>query len=155
MRSTFTHRGGFIPTPGIPAPATPWQRGQRCRSLRHGRWRARRVVSDFSGLNELLSQEILNLSARTILQYRIRLKTEVSSTSWHGMRAVLYADAQPPALDLRKQLLAFFQSGSLWITGPASLTEFHGPYAVVTNAVLLSSHRCHLLRFWKGGAVSS
>ena len=142
------------------------------------------VISDFSGSNELLSQEILNLSARTNLQYRVLLKSKVSSTSLRGLRAVLYADAQPPAPDLRKQILAFVQSGGLLITGPtwgplpgtpasndqypgyswrtlgqgkvaAALTEFDDPYALVTDAVLLISHRHDLLRFWNGGAVGS
>lgn len=142
------------------------------------------VISDFSGSNELLSQEILNLAARTNLQYRILLTTKVSSASLQGLRAVLYADAQPPAPDLRKQILAFVQSGGLLITGPAwgplpgkpasndqypgyiwrtlgqgkvaaAPTEFEDPYAVVTDAVLLISHRHDLLRFWNGGAVSS
>lgn len=142
------------------------------------------VISDFSGSNELLSQEILNLSARTNLQYRILLKTKVSSTSLRGLRAVLYADAQPPAPDLRKQVMAFVQSGGLLITGPAwgpllgtpasndqypgyawrtlgegkvaaTQAEFDDPYALVTDAVLLISHQHDLLRFWNGGAVGS
>jgi hypothetical protein len=142
------------------------------------------VISDFSGSNELLGQELLNLSARTNLPYRILLKAKVSSSSLQGLRAVLYADAEPPAPDVRKQILAFVQSGGLLITGPswgplpgqpasndqypgyvwrtlgqgkvaAAPAEFDDPYAVVTDAVLLISHRHDLLRFWNGGAVGS
>lgn len=61
------------------------------------------VISDFSGRNEFMTHEILNLAARANLQYRIILKTRVSESAFSGLRAVLYADEEPPAPDLRNK----------------------------------------------------
>ena len=142
------------------------------------------IISDFSGKNEFLSHEILNLVARTDQQYRIVPKDRISESSLKGLRAVLYADAEPPTPDLRKRILAFVQAGGMLITGrqwgelPGTLAsgedhprytlrvlgkgrvavakaDLDDPYRVANDSVILVSHRHELLRLWNPGAISS
>ena len=141
------------------------------------------VLSDFAGDNEFLCQELLNLIGRTNQQYAILLKDKLPATPFRGLRAVIYADAQPPAADLRKQILDFVSAGGLLIAGPkwgaapgtaakeelpryAARTLGKGrvamakadpddPYVLANDSALLISHRYELLRFWNGGAVGS
>jgi hypothetical protein len=142
------------------------------------------VISDFSGPNELMSHELLNLLARTNQQYRIILKNQVNDSSFFGLKVVLYADEEPPSRDLRDQVLAFVHAGGLLITGPkwgqlpaglasgyehpryalhslgkgrmaVARPDFEDPYVVANDSVVLMSHRYELLRFWNGGAVGS
>ncbi|HYK91667.1 MAG TPA: hypothetical protein VE398_23065, partial [Acidobacteriota bacterium] len=142
------------------------------------------IISDFSGPNEFMTQEILNLVARTNMQYRILLKDAVTQSSFVSLRAVLYADEQPPTPDLRRQVLAFVKEGGMLITGPkwgglpgfastgeehlryslrvlgkgkvaVATPDFEDPYLVANDAVVLISHRYELLRFWNGGAIGS
>jgi hypothetical protein len=142
------------------------------------------VVSDFSGDNELMGQELLNLVARTNQQSGIVLKDQVSASSFAGMRAVVYADVKPPDPGVRSRIMAFVQSGGTLITGsnwgPAPGTpssgpdqpgyrwraagkgrvafaeqEFSDPYAVANQAVLIVSHRYDSVRFWNAGSAGS
>lgn len=142
------------------------------------------IISDFSGKNEFLSNEILNLLARTGQQYEVVPKDRISESSLGSLRAVLYADAEPPTPDLRKRTLAFVRAGGMLITGrqwgdlPGTPTTGEGhprytlralgkggvavakadlddPYRVANDSVILMSHRHELLRFWNPGAVSS
>ncbi len=142
------------------------------------------VISDFSGSNEFLGQELLNLLARTNEQYRIIVKTQVSASSFADLRAVIYADGNPPAPDLRKQALTFVEGGGMLIAGPKwgpapgapakyndhpryssrtlgkgkvaiATSDMDDPYVVANDSVVLVSHRHDLLRFWNGGALSS
>jgi len=141
------------------------------------------VVSDFAGDNEFMGQELLNLIGRTNQQYAVLLKTKLPKTLFGGLRAVIYADAQPPEAELRKQILDFVNAGGLLITGPkwgvppgipakddhpryAARTLGKGriavakadpddPYILANDSALLISHRYELLRFWNGGAVGS
>jgi hypothetical protein len=76
------------------------------------------IVSDFSGDNELLSEEVLNLACRRQLQFRVILKARCSEKSLAGLKAVLYVDLQPPETKLRGQLLKFVEAGGLLITTP-------------------------------------
>jgi len=75
------------------------------------------VISDFAGPNQFLSQEMLNLLARAGLQYRILRKDAIGSLA--GLKAVIYADAEAPTPELRKQVSAFAQAGGMLITVPA------------------------------------
>lgn len=140
------------------------------------------VISDFSGGNEFFSHELLNLSSRANLQYRILTKSRLSAASFRGLKAVIYTDAEPPVPDIQRQVLEFIRSGGLLITGPnwgelpgktvaadyypeyyrrslgrgriaVAKAGFEDPYLTVNDAVLLISHRHDLLRFWNGGAV--
>src|ERR1019366_6955786 len=141
------------------------------------------VVSDFAGGNEFLGQELLNLIGRTNQQYAILLKNKLPGTAFRGLRAAIYADGQPPAAELRKQILDFVSAGGLLITGPKwgpspgtpvreehpryatrtlgkgrvamAKTDPDDPYILANDSALLISHRYELLRFWNGGAVGS
>ncbi len=142
------------------------------------------IVSDFSGSNEFMSHELLNLVARTNQQYRVLLKTGIQPSSLDGLRAVLYPDEQPPAPDLRKEILAFVKAGGMLITGPrwgelpgapalrpehpryslrvlgkgkvaVASPDFEDPYLVANDSAVLISHRYELLRFWNAGAMGS
>ena len=141
------------------------------------------VISDFAGDNEFLGQELLNLIGRTNQQYAVLVKTRLPEAAFRGLRALIYADSQPPAAGLRKQILDFVSAGGLLITGPkwgippgAPATEEHpryaartlgkgrlaiakadpdDPYVLASDSALLISHRYELLRFWNGGALGS
>jgi hypothetical protein len=142
------------------------------------------IVSDFSGENEFLGQELCNLVARTNQQYRIIPKSTAAAAAFEGLRAVIYADAAPPEAALRSQVMAFVEQGGLLVTGPKwgpppgtpARHEDHfrydtrllgkgkvavakagpdDPYLLANDAVVLMSHRYELLRFWNGGAVGS
>jgi hypothetical protein len=140
------------------------------------------IVSDFSGDNEFLGQELLNLVARTNQQSAIILKDKAAASSFAGLRAVLYADAKPPEPGLRSRIMAFVESGGTLITGPnwgaapgrpstgldlpgyawraagkghvaLAQAEFADPYALANEAVLIVSHRYDSVRFWNAGSA--
>ncbi len=142
------------------------------------------IISDFSGPNEFMTHEILNLVARTNQQYRILVKEGIAQASFEGLRALLYADEQPPSANLRRQVLRFVEAGGMLITGPkwgelpgmpaagiehpryalrilgkgkvaVARPDFEDPYLVANDSVVLISHRYELLRFWNGGAIGS
>jgi hypothetical protein len=142
------------------------------------------IVSDFSGRNEFMSHELLNLVARTNQQYRILVKSALPGRPFEGLRGLLYADEEAPEPDLRKRILEFVHAGGMLITGPrwgelpgvlmtgsshpryalraygegkvaVATPDFEDPYMVASDSVVLISHRYELLRFWNGGAVGS
>ena len=142
------------------------------------------VVSDFAAGNEFFNQELLNLLARAGQHFRIVPKGSAAASSFAGLRAVIYADAEAPSPDLRKQILAFVEGGGLLITGPkwgaAAGTAVKGdshpryslralgkgriaiadaapddPWIMANDSVVLVSHRYDLVRFWNGGATGS
>jgi hypothetical protein len=141
------------------------------------------VVSDFTANNKSLSEEVLNLVARTNQQYRVIPKATLSAGAFAGLRGVLYPDEQPPAPEPGRQILSFVQSGGMLITGPkwnpagtpakneehprfdiravgkgrvaVAKTALKDPYVLAGDASTLISHRYDLLRFWNCGAVGS
>ncbi len=142
------------------------------------------VVSDFSGKNEFVSHELLNLLARANQQYRVLPMTNVLTTSFAGLRTVIYPDEQPPDAGVRRRILAFVRAGGTLVTGPkwglladmspaanqhpryslfisgkgllaVAKPDFEDPYIVANDAVILMSHRYELLRFWNVGATGS
>jgi hypothetical protein len=142
------------------------------------------ILSDFSGKNEFMSHELLNLVARTNQQYRIIPKNGIAASSFSGLKAVLYPDEEPPTPGLRTQVLAFVAAGGLLITGPRwgeppgehaagyshpryalralgagrvaiARPDFEDPYLVANDSAVLMSHRYELLRFWNVGAAGS
>lgn len=156
----------------------------------HPSWSAYRpeailsIVSDFSGRNQFLSNEVVNLVDRSNQQYWIIPKNKVSADSFKGLRAILYPDVDPPAADVWQQMLSFVQAGGLLIAGPKwgevpgasikseehprftlyslgkgtlalSRANFSDPYLLASDSAVLISHRYELLRFWNGGAVRS
>jgi hypothetical protein len=102
------------------------------------------VISDFSGENEFFSKELLNLLARAGLHFLVWPKDRVPEI--RGVRAVIYADAQPPSAELRKRLDAF---GGIKISGQGD------PYEVAQNAAVKISHRHDIVRLWNAGAAGS
>jgi hypothetical protein len=142
------------------------------------------VISDFTGGNEIMSHELLNLVARTNQQYRVLPKSSIADGAFAGLKALMYTDDEPPAPPLAERITAFVKSGGLLITGPrwgaapgepadgadhpryeirtlgagrvaVHKGEFDDPYLVANDAVVLVSHRHELLRFWNAGAVGS
>jgi hypothetical protein len=142
------------------------------------------IVSDFSGDNEFMGQELLNLLARTNQQSAIILKDRVSASSFAGMRAVIYADVKAPAPGLRSRIMGFVESGGTLITGPnwgpapgtpssgpdlpgyawraagkgrvaLAQAEFGDPYALANEAVLIVSHRYDSVRLFNAGSAGS
>lgn len=142
------------------------------------------IVSDFTGENEDMGGELLNLVARTNQQYRVLLKDKLSPASFTRLRAVIYADASAPDPAVKNYIMGFVQAGGLLITHPKwgiapgmhavnqdndryvwrtagkgriafAKSAFEDPWTVAQESVLLISHRHDLLRFWNGGSVGS
>ncbi len=140
------------------------------------------VISDFTGPNEFLGQEVLNLLARANQQYRVLPTGTTVAGSLEGLKAVLYLDQSAPSPALRTLLTGFAQQGGLVIAGPVwgpltgtadradpdpkydvrrqgkgriavPFQAEDDPYLLVQDAIVLISHRNDLLRFWNGGAV--
>lgn len=136
------------------------------------------VLSDYAGENEFLATEALNLINRRHLAFRILDKTNETSLSFRGLKAVLYVDEQPPEPGLRDKLLSFARAGGLLICPPSSAAlaagdrvaeeshprfEVHAlgkgrvavakedladPYVLAADAHTLLSRRHDLVRVW-------
>jgi hypothetical protein len=76
------------------------------------------VMSDFTGANEFLSFELLNLLARRNGLFRVIQKGSAEEASFEGLDAVLYVDEAPPGRDLVGRLYAFAEAGGMLITPP-------------------------------------
>jgi len=138
------------------------------------------VVSDFSGPNEFLSFEVLNLLSRYSRLYRIVPRpVDARSDALEGLKAVLYVDETPPGDELRRRLYAFAEAGGTLITGPGWETrgeplarssfsrfelsrcgegrlavareELADPYRLAEDAQALMSHRHDLVRVFNPG----
>jgi hypothetical protein len=73
------------------------------------------IVSTFSGTNEFLGTEVLNLAARRNLLYRVIDRSALASADLTGLRAVLWLDPERPASALIDKLSAFARAGGLLI----------------------------------------
>jgi len=137
------------------------------------------VVSDFAGDNEFTAGELLNLTARLHQPYRILDKTKPLSLA--GFKCIVYADAAPPAEQLRRKLIGFVRAGGLLIVGRQcgftegkpvaeqhrnytmrtlgrgrmAIGDLSDPSDVVVDAQILLSHRNDLVRLWNYGALGS
>lgn len=177
---------------GKPEFVTQWKR--LCRTAEffraHDDWRSWPVranvgvVSSFSGDNEFFSKEVLNLTARTNVSYRIFQKDELRPDALQGLVAVIYPDSDAPSPELRKVLLEYVAGGGLLICGPKwgmapgahSAEQEHprytilrfgkgriaraqkdpdDPYQVAQDAQILVSHRHDLVRFFNGFALGA
>jgi len=97
------------------------------------------------------------------------------------LKTVLYVAQDPPTPEMRALLSGFVQQGGLLVGGPVwgapagpvdrdghprydvrrqgkgriaiGLKAEDDPYLLVQDAIVLTSHRYDLLRFWNGGAV--
>jgi len=141
------------------------------------------VVSNFTGENEYLSEEVLNLANRRQLPFRVILKARCTRQSLERLKAALYVDLQPPDEELRQQLLSFVESGGLLIVLPAwgRMEGMHGsdaldgrflvflqghgrlamakevpedPYVLAADVHMLVSRRNDLIRIYNGSAMT-
>jgi hypothetical protein len=138
------------------------------------------VLSDFQGDNEFLSHEILNLAARQQVACRLIDKAKFPGVP-AGLKAIVYADTQPPPAPVREAVMRFVASGGTLVTGapwgkvegpalPESPTirytlhqagagrialgkEMDDPYLVAQDAQILMSHRYDPVRLWNGGSL--
>jgi len=85
------------------------------------------VISDFAGANQFHAAEVLNLSARRNLSFRIAEPSRFVPAMLAGMKAVLYVDAQPMPAPLAAEMQRFVESGGL-------LLCMKGPGAALRNA---------------------
>jgi len=138
------------------------------------------VVSDFTAANEFFSQELLNLLDRADQHNRILRKDRLPADPFTSLRAVIYADQEPPTAALRKQVLGFVEGGGMLITTPVwgntggtdgrlgfsekkagkgviaqTATPPDDPYVLANDSVILVSHRYDIVRCWNSGAFAS
>ncbi len=73
------------------------------------------IVSTFSGTNEFLGTEVLNLAARRNLLYRVIDRTAIAAADLTGLRAVLWLDPERPSAALIDKLASFATAGGLLI----------------------------------------
>jgi transposase len=84
------------------------------------------VISTFSGANEFMATEVLNLAARRNLLYRVIDRTVAESDDLAGLRAVLWVDPQTPPAPLAAKLSAFARGGGLLVLPRAAAAAFKG-----------------------------
>lgn len=142
------------------------------------------ILSDFSGENAFLGDEILNRLSRDTQQFQILVKSRFKPAELAGVKALIYADVQPPAPELKKEVTDFVVAGGMLITGeqwgetpgaiPSAImhsrfafselgkgkialakTNIEDPWLLGLDVQNILSHRHELLRFWNGGAVSA
>ena len=141
------------------------------------------VISDFSGPNEELAGEILNLAARRPLPVRPMEKSGAGRASFEGLKAIVYPDQEPPAEELRRKLLEFVRGGGLLVANSrwslpegvpdekdtyrrfqvrklgrgrlaVAQEELQDPYAVALDVHLLLSRRHDPVRFFNAGSMN-
>lgn len=158
---------------------------------RHKEWRGYApagvlaVVSDFSGDNEYLAAESLNLLGRRQLPYRVVPKAAAGESPLDEFKAILYPDAQEPEGGLRERVLDFVRAGGLLIGQPAlrglaaggrradsasprfdvsvvgrgriaaAREEISDPWLLAADSHLLLGRRHDLFRLWNSGAIST
>lgn len=95
------------------------------------------VISDYTGENYDMSGEILNCAARRALLVRVIWKSRAPATPFAGLKALVYADKQAPAKELRQKMLAFVEQGGLLIVnnnwgseGKSAGTDLHQRFDV-------------------------
>src|ERR1035437_8854961 len=89
-------------------------------------WGSVGILSSFAGKDEFLGQEVLNLSARHNLLYRVLDRSMPASHKLKGLRAVLYMDSDSPSPELKAKLDAFAYAGGLLIVPRALASQFAG-----------------------------
>lgn len=142
------------------------------------------VLSDFSGPNEFTSFELLNLLPRRRVPYRILEKARAGQASFDGLKAILYADEQPPEAALLHKLLAFASAGGVLIAagnwpapaavapstdsyrrwnlypsgeGRLAIVKEPGgdPFLIAADAQVLMSHRHDLIRTFNSSTLNA
>lgn len=155
----------------------------------HRAWRQFRpcaavgVLSDFSGNNRELAEELLNLLSRRHLPFRVLPKSSQGEAPLNGLKAIVYPDASMPPAPLRNHLLDFVRAGGLLITGPQwelhegspgpedvyrrfrvfnagrgrlaiAKEELSDPYLLALDTHLLLGRAHDLIRLWNGGSLN-
>ena len=80
------------------------------------------VVSTFSGPNEDLANEVLNLASRRLLPYHVIERDKLAAGDLKGLQSVLWIDEKAPAGAARQVLTNFVKAGGLLIV-PASAAD--------------------------------
>jgi hypothetical protein len=140
------------------------------------------VISSYSGEDEFLAAEILNLLTRRGVPQQIVLKSKAAQTKFEGLKGIVYADSGPPDPALAKRLAAFVTAGGFLLAGPKypapqgepSGTDVHhrydlrrvgkgrialakedlaDPYLVAADAQLILSHRYDPVRFFNSSTL--
>jgi len=111
---------------GRPEAGDTWVRLARCLTFfeEHREWVSYRpvgslgVISDYAGVNEFISFEVVNLLSRRNILYRVVHKDRARDASFDGLEMALYLDEDPPHPDLARKLYAFADRGGTLITPP-------------------------------------
>jgi len=178
---------------GKSAAVTTWER-----ILADARWHLERsrtatwepfarllVISDFSGPNEYNGTEVLNLSARRNLSFRIAEPGRFTAQDLRGIQAALYVDAQPWPGPMTAALQKFVEDGGLLLSmqAPAkalknlrpsketnprfdilqcgkgrvavSRKEYEDPYILAQDAHILMSRRHDAVRLFNAGSLTT
>jgi hypothetical protein len=134
------------------------------------------VISDFSGENQVLGTEVLNLLARRNLPYLIAHKSKVETINLERFKAIVCVDAGMPSTALRQRLLRFAEQGGVLLVGQSwrgeggvpngqphpridsrtlgkgkfavCKTDSPDPYMVARDIHALLGRANDLLRFW-------
>jgi hypothetical protein len=142
------------------------------------------VISDFSGPDEFMGGEILNLLCRRQLPFRVIPRSRVTALSLEGLRTILYADQGAPSPELRRELLNSVAKGTLLIVPPSwritegklsldrsqdtyemyslaqgriavAKEEWQDPYQLASETQVVMSHSTDLIRLWNAGGTNS
>ena len=141
------------------------------------------VISTFSGGNEFLATEVLNLAARRNLLHSVLLTGQAASTDFKPLKAILCLDTEAPPETLRRKLEAFVRAGGVLIApawaGKLSAggkpldspvagydlrqvgvgrvavpnAPWEDPYLVAADAHVLVSHREDPVMLFNGGSL--
>jgi len=84
------------------------------------------VISDFSGPNQYMAGEVLNLAARQHIAFTPIETARLSAATFAGKRAALYVDAQPPGEAAMEHLAGFVSSGGLLLAQSRTAARFAG-----------------------------
>lgn len=155
----------------------PWNSLETCALLG--------VVSDFTGDNEFMSHEFLNLASRQGVTYRVHLKAGAARADLSGLRAVLYVDEQAPSPELAGAFERFVRGGGLLIarkvapftawTGSAApgpipsyamksigkgqlampVVEWEDPWVVAQEVRMLIGRRSDTVRLYNAGITAT
>ena len=75
------------------------------------------ILSDFAGPNQYLAFELLNLTARRQIPYRVLAARSNTPPSFDGLKAIVSLDEGAPSPALKARLDAFLRQGGLVLAG--------------------------------------
>jgi hypothetical protein len=95
------------------------------------------VMSNFTGPDWDAGEEAINLLPRIRQPFRVIARSRAAGASFTGLQAIFYVDAEPPAAELRKKLMAFVQGGGILFV-PSKWPNPEGPPAPAEPYLLFS-----------------